>query len=270
MKHVKKLLYIHWYFLSVIALLLFAAILRFYDYAHRFALASDQAGFAIVSHYALETKQLPLLGPFSSAGPFQTGGEWYWYIMVGSVLFPPSIIAPWIFLTLSSVALVFLMVLIGKALISKKFGLLLGGIAAVSTAQVIQSTNLTNQTPMALFSAFAILSFLRFVQTKKHHYLFFLGLSVGVAASIHLQGVALVPFILFAFVFYKVFSIKGILLCILGFFLAWVPVLIVDVQNNFFTTKNMADYYLFNKNPIPYEALGRRWLTFVTDFIPNA
>ena len=58
-----------------------AFVLRFYNYNNRWGLAYDQAHDALVARYALEAGKIPLVGPFSSAGAFQTGGEWYWIIM---------------------------------------------------------------------------------------------------------------------------------------------------------------------------------------------
>src|SRR3989338_1965310 len=77
-----------WYELCLLFIIVVSIFLRFYNYDQRLGLAYDQAHDAIVSLYALEQGKLPLLGPFSSAGAFQTGGEWYWFIMAGQSVFP--------------------------------------------------------------------------------------------------------------------------------------------------------------------------------------
>jgi hypothetical protein len=260
----------HFFLLCSGAIILVAALLRFYDYPHRFTLASDQAGFALVARFALKTLQLPLLGPFSSAGPFQTGGEWYWLVMLGQLLYFDSIISPWVFMTILSLVFVGLMIFLGTKLVSKQFGLLVGLLTAVSTGQIIQAPNLTNQTPLMLFSALAVLMSIMYCREKKMIYLFFLGLSVGLAASVHLQGVAVAPIILFTLLLNRVTDLKHYVVVILGGLIPWLPVLFVDINNNFFTVRNMLEYYFFNSEQVSYEALGRRWMTFLGIFVPSA
>lgn len=251
-------------------ILLLAVFLRFYNYPQRFGLAHDQAAFAITARHALESLQLPLLGPFSSGGPFQTGGEWYWLVMLGTMLYPTSVLSPWVFLTGLTVLAVFLMIVLGKELIDKNFGLMLGFLTAVSTAQITQSTNLTNQTPIIIFSVLALIFMVKYLKTKKLRFLFWQSLTIGIASSIHIQGVALLPLIFLTVIFGKINLKKGIPLIFLGIILPWVPVLIADQQNGFYNTKNILTYYSSSQAQVSYEVLGRRWLTFITDFMPQA
>lgn len=250
-------------------ILLIAIFLRFYNYDNRWGLAGDQAHDAIVARYALENQKIPLLGPFSSAGAFQTGGEWYWIIMFGTQVFPQSVIAPWVFITVLSVFFVFLIIKIGERLINKWFGLLVGALAAFSTAQITQSTNLTNQSPLALVALLAIFFSIKYTQTKKRGYLFFLGLTVSLASSIHLQGTALFLLIPFTVFLNGIPSFKEIILVGSGVLIPWIPVLWIDVNNNFYNITNMISYYLRDQYKISFEVLGRRWLTYIGDFIPT-
>lgn len=270
MNKVFKLVKNNYFIIFTIFILVLAFVFRFYDYQDRYALGPDQAGFALQSKFALESGQLPLLGPFSSAGPFQTGGQWYWFVMLGYLLVPFSYLAPWIFLTLSSILFIILIMFFSKKLIDEKFAIIVGVLSAFSTGQVAQSVNLTNQSPMALFSLGALISAYLLVKTNKSIFSFILGLLIGTAASIHLQGVAMIPIFISTFIIFKIVNPKKILLFIFGGALPWIPVLVTDLNNNFYTVKNMVYYYLLNKDPIPFEALGRRWLTFAFDFIPNS
>src|SRR3990167_10123879 len=102
MKKLKLFLKKNWFLVGVFLIFALSAFFRFYQYEDRWGLAYDQAQFAILARYSVETFQLPLLGPFSSGGPFQTGGEWYWILMLGTTAYPSLVISPWIFLTLIS------------------------------------------------------------------------------------------------------------------------------------------------------------------------
>lgn len=261
---------VHKFGLLVLLIIFLALVLRFYNYGDRWGLAYDQAHDAIVAQYALEAHKIPLVGPFSSAGPFQTGGEWYWLIMVPTAFYPGTVITPWIFLSLTYVFSVYIIILVGKELISKKFGLLVGLLTAVSTAQIAQSTNLTNQTPLAIISLFAIWVMIRYVKEKKPKYLFLLGFLVSLAATIHLQGTLLFLLPLSLLLFNGKPSMKSIGILLIGISIPLAPLLVFDAQNNFINSQNMIHYYLYDQYKISLDVLGRRWLTYAGVFWPNA
>ncbi len=265
----RKLLTKNWFKISLILLVLFSSLLRFYNYQNRWGLALDQAHGALIARYALDAHKIPLIGPFSSAGPMQTGGEWYWFIMAGTVFNQSEVITPWVFLTLTYVFFVVLITFVGKELISKKFGTLLGILTTVSTAEIAQGVNLTNQSPLALFSLFAIWSMVKYVRTKKIKYLFLLGFSVSFAISLHFQGVALLALVLATIVIERV-RLRGIIAAILGLFVPMIPLILFDLKNDFINFRNIIQYYLHDQYKISLDVLGRRWKTYAGVFWPNA
>jgi hypothetical protein len=265
MKYLKK----NWDKLSLFFIILLSVILRFVRYPDRWGLAYDQAHDAIIAHHAISTFQLPLLGPFSSAGPYQTGGEWYWFIMFGTILYPFSVITPWIVMTLLYVFFVYLMIQVGTELVERKFGFLVGLLAAISPAQITQGTNLTNQSPIAVIGLLSIWCSVRYLRKKERRYIFLLALLVGLGSSIHLQGVALGILLVVTVIFAKRFDIKTIFVVFLGLLILWTPVIIVDIQNHFFNSKGMLQYYLHDQYNISLDVLGRRWKTYAGVFWPK-
>lgn len=266
----KKFIARNWFFSSIVLLILFAAILRFYNYENRWGLAYDQAHDALVARYALEAHKIPLVGPFSSAGPFQSGGEWYWFIMAATAFYPNAVITPWVILTLFHVLFVLLIIFVGKELVNKKFGLIVGLLATVSTAQIAQATNLTNQSPLAIVALCAIWSMIIYVKTKKLKYLFLLALFVSLAPTIHLQGTALIILVPITIIFTRPPFVKGIIALLLGIFIPLVPIILFDLNNNFVNSHSMLQYYFYDQYKISLDVLGRRWLTFIGIFLPNA
>ena len=256
--------------ISVAFIVILAIILRFYNYANRWILAGDQSSFALNARYVLSSHSLPLLGPFSSAGPFQTSGIWYWITAVGTFLNPGIINSPWIFLTSLYVFFVIFITYVGYKLEGKVFAIIVGILSAVSTAEIAQSVNLSNQTPIPFFSLLAIFASIMYLQKREQKYILILGLSVGIASGIHLQGIALLSLILFTFLIGRVKSPLSYVLVAFGLFLPWAPVLYVDYSRHFTNTKNMIYYFLFEKNKPEFAVLGRRWLTFITKFIPQS
>lgn len=258
---------ISFYSVTVIVLIVLTFVLRFSRYTDRWGLAYDQAHDAMIARFALSSGQIPLLGPFSSAGPFQTSGVWYWFIMVGTFFYPQAVISPWILMTISYVFLVFFSVLLGRYLVDRTFGLILGILTMVSTAQIAQSVNLTNQSPLALTSFAALTSFVLYGKTKRLRYLFFLGFFISLSASIHLQGVSLISLLFVAILLFGT-SGRGLILSLVGLLIPVTPILLFDLGNEFVNTKNMLHYVFVDQYKISLEVLGRRWKTFVSVFLP--
>ncbi len=270
MKKYKKFISTHRFGICVFLIVLFSIFLRFYNYENRWGLAYDQAHDAVIARYAVENHKIPLVGPFSSAGPFQTGGEWYWFIMAATIFYPNAIITPWVVLTFLHILFVLLIIFVGKKLVNKKFGLIVGFLATVSTAQIAQATNLTNQSPLAIIALSAIWMMIGYVKTKKLKYLFLLALFVSLAPTIHLQGAALIILVPITIIFTRPPLVKGIIVLLLGIFIPLIPLILFDIQNNFVNSNSMLRYYLYDQYKISLDVLGRRWLTFIGVFLPNS
>lgn len=254
---------------ALCAVFLLAVVFRFVNYPNRWGLATDQANFALTGLHAVRSHAIPLLGPFSSGGPFQTGGIWYWLVSAGNILFPGLVIGPWLFMEVLALVFVLAMVCAGWLLGGPILGLLAGTLAALSPAQITQATNLSNQTPIALPAAGAIIAAIGYVRTKSPLYLFFIGLGIGIASAIHLQGAGLLPLAAVAILLAGVPTLRGLILLALGLMLPWASVLIADAGNDWYNTTSMIRYYTVDQYNISLDVLGRRWLTFATQFMPN-
>jgi len=251
------------------AITLIGFFFRFWNYSERFGLAYDQAHDAIVAREALREGKIPLVGPFSSAGPFQMSGTWYWLLMLPTAVNRDSIISPWIFLTALYGLLIFGMGILGKKMEGDFFGFLLAGLTALSTAQIAQSVNLANQTPIPLFSFLAIICAIRYVRRKTIWSAFGMGLFAGFAASIHLQGMALGILVFLALLLGGRMKIHAFLSALFGALLPMLPIVLWDTRNDFVNIKNMIYYYRFDQFNISLDVLGRRWLTYLTIFWPR-
>ena len=258
------------YEILCVLIVVIAISMRFVNYEHRWGLAYDQAHDALVARYAVQAGKIPLVGPFSSAGPFQTGGEWYWFLMIPTAIYPGYILSPWIFMTMLYCVFVVVIMRGAYLLEGRFFAVIVGLLATVSTAQIAQGVNLTNQSPQAFFALLSIYAMVKLIQTKKNIFLFFMGFCIGLAGSIHLQGVALLAMAFFTIVFTKSIKIKVLLWLFLGLFLPVIPILIYDMGHDMFNIKNMFQYYLHDQYKISLDVLGRRWLTYGGKFIPTS
>jgi hypothetical protein len=258
---------IFWIALLIITCLGF--FLRFWNYSERFGLAYDQAHDAIVARSALSQGKIPLVGPFSSAGPFQTSGTWYWLIMLPTALYKDSVLSPWVFLTGLYVMVIVGMGVLGRKIEGNAFGIILALLTAVSTAQIAQSVNLTNQTPQPVFAFLTIVCAIWYIRRKTFISAFGMGFFSGFSASIHLQGMALGIPVALAFLLGGKTNIRLFLIAVFGAILPMLPIFIWDASNDFVNTQNMIYYYRFDQFNISLDVLGRRWLTYLTQFWPK-
>ncbi len=249
---------------------LLSVFLRFYNYSNRWSLWVDQASFALLTRYAFFYHKLPLLGQFTSAGPFQAGGEWYWLLMTFQAFYPNSLITPWVGITVLYVVFVMVIMLVAKELLGRKFAIITGLLAAVSTSQISQSVNLTNQSPLPLIALLALWFALKYLKRKQGIYLLLLSILSGLAPTFHTQGFILIPLVFITLILSGRPTLKKITIILLGLLLPWVPIFIADSHNHFSNTRNMITYYLHDQYKISLDVLGRRWATYAGVFWPKA
>ncbi len=260
-----KLIQKHWYVLALIGIIIVAFILRFANYGNRWGLAYDQARDVIVAREAIRLHTIPLIGPFSSAGQFVYGPQWFWIIALMSLIYLPSVLTPWIVQTVLFIASILVIAAVGNELFDKKTGLVIALLAAVSPAQIQQSINLTSPSAISIFSILSVYFIVKFIKTNHMKYGFLAGFFIGTAITIHFQATGLAVLLPVALIFSKSARDK-IRYLIMGFILPFIPLLIFDLRNNFFETKNITDYFLHGQYNI---YIPKRWLTYAGSFLPS-
>lgn len=258
------------YVIIAAAIVIIGFILRFYNYDVRWGLGYDQAHDAIVARYSLEHLKIPLVGPFSSGAQFQTSGIWYVFIAFSTLLYPYSIITPWIVLTFCFVVLIYLMIYLGGKMESKLFGVITGLFITFSPSQIAQSLNLSLTAPMCFITFGAIYAMVKFVKTKKLIFLFFLALFASLGPTTHLSGAVLLILLFVTIIFTKSINLKQIAVVAIGLIIPGIPLVIFDLQNNFVNSTGLFNTVFHNQFNVSYEVLGRRWLTYLGVFWPNA
>ena len=261
----KKIIKKHWYIISILIIIIFAIFLRFYNYENRWALAGDQARDAIIARESLHTLTPAVLGPFSSAGNFTTGPVWYWWLTLTTMIFPYSVLTPWIMLTATYIAFVYVMILIGKELGGKPLALILGILAAVSPAQIDQSRNLTNPSLVALFSVLALYFAIKYVKTGKNIFIFLFPFFISQSIQTHFQALNLLILIPIALIIKRP-SIKSALLFIIGLIIPSIQYLLYDFTNQFYNIRGIVDYAQYGQYKV---YIANRWLTYAGIFWPQ-
>src|SRR5258706_4499173 len=127
------------YLLFVWAIILVAFFIRFYHFSQRWGLGSDDARDIMIAQEALRRHELPLIGSFSSAGPFVFGPFFYWFIILAYIVLP-FFTSPWLFTDLLTVVFAASFIYIAKKIQVNNFALLVGVLAALSPQMVVRSS----------------------------------------------------------------------------------------------------------------------------------
>ena len=252
-----------------LVIIVLAAILRIWNFPLRWGLGGDDGRDAMIGLEALRRHEFPLMGPFSSAGPFVFGGIYYWFIMFSYAILPFFASAPWILMEALSIFTVGLLMYLGKLLGGKKLSILVGIFAATSPQLVVRSLTLGPHTFIATFSAAILITFLLFWNTKNKIFAFLLGLFAGLSLSFHYQGINLLIFIPFIF-FIPSLSFKekliSFILSITGFLIPSLPMLFWDYHQNFANLRNLMDYFFIAQYRI---YVPNSWSLFLFKYIPG-
>lgn len=249
----------------ILAVLILAALVRFWGYDHRFLLGSDSARDALVAREMLSQHKLPLIGSFSSAGPFTFGPWWYWFVAAGTALWPKAVITPWIATTMATVVAVYFLFLAGKLLGGFKTGIFAAILGALSPASLAFAANLTQHTMAGVFSAIAIWAYLQTLVKGDRTSFFILGSAVGMAINMHYQALGLLP-LLTVVLWVRPFSLKKIVFLLLGFVLTFIPLLAFDIQNNWLNLRGLSNFYTTRQYAF---AASGRWITYLVQFWPT-
>jgi glycosyltransferase involved in cell wall biosynthesis len=261
--------YLGKYKIGIFLILLFGFLIRFYNFPNRWGLGGDDARDAIIGLEAIRRGELPLIGSFSSAGPFVFGPLFYWTIMFSYLLFPFLTSAPWLITGVVGSLTVLVFIYCGYLIGGKKLSVFLGILAATSPQLVIRSLMLGQHTYVATFSALLILSFLLLYSKKKQIFAFLMGVFLGIALSMHYQSLNLLIF------FPAIFFISGLniskkitsfFLMLVGFLIPSFPLLYWDSFQNFANLRNILDYFLIGQYRL---YVPNSWTLYAVHYFPD-
>lgn len=246
----------------------FALFLRFYNFSNRWTLSQDQARDAIIGIYALNNKLLPLLGPPSSAGPFNFGPLYYWLIELFSLIIP-GISGPWIGFTLLSTFSVLVFYFFGIRLLGKRFGFILGMVAAFASSDVFNAPDMLNPMLIGLCVAVVFFALQKVVGEGNSIFSLLLGAFIGIAINFHLQSIGLIT-ILFLTLFFNKFSInegfKIFILSVIGFITSFIPLIYFDILHKGAWLQSVIHYATSGQNKFN---ISQSWSNDLIKFWPK-
>lgn len=257
------------YNIAVFFVLLLATFLRFYNFDPRLPFGNDGSRDIAIALEALRRHELPLIGSFSSAGPFVFGPLFYWFIMGSYILLPFAHTAPFILTAITGVLTVVILMICGYLLEGKRLSLLVGLLAATSPQLAARSIMVGQHSFIAICTSLLFLAFILYWQKKKTIFAFLMGIFLGIGLSMHYQSINLLIFFP-VLIFVPRLSLKkrilGVSFMFLGFFIPSLPLLLWDSQQGFANIRNILDYLLIGQYRI---YVPNSWKLFIFTYLPN-
>ena len=246
-----------------------ATFLRFYNYPNRWVFNQDQARDVTIALYSLRHNQVPLVGPPSSAGPYNFGASYHWLVILLTLVFPFAN-GPWFAFTTLSLLSVYLFYLIGVSLQDKKLGLILVFLSAISPVLVQNSGDMLNTVAVFYAVCLNFLLIAKFIRKPRNIYLLLIGFTIGLANNFHFQSLGFGSiFISLLLCTYQ--KPKQLITYItyfgLGYLISFLPNLYFDFNHQFAWLNSVFAYYFGGGTDKFYYPV--RWLTDIRDFWPQ-
>lgn len=290
------------YYLLITLTIVLAVVTRTYNYTNRISMVADNSRDVQVAIFAANTLQIPQTGQFSSAGPFFYGPIWYWFLSLIAFI-PTGPLTFWYVSTILSLIFIYLIYKTGFELGGRLTAVLAALYAAISPAQIQNSLTVWNPSIVPMLSLIGLFLLLKFTKSQKPLYAFLISLSIGSAITIHFQSILLLPILLLTLVIAivkrhpylerenpgfqardesrisrerkypvhqpgEVYSrfFKNLILLIIGFTLPFIPLVIFDIYNHWFESRNLLIYLLVDQQKI---WIPNRWLTYLFSYWPE-
>lgn len=236
--------------------------LRTYDYRNRIAIENDNSRDAQVAQYASDHGKIVRIGQYSSAGPFFYSPWWYWILTILTYI-PFGNLTLWYFSTFASVIFLFLIYQLGEMVGGEILGAFALCIAALAPSQI--GVSVWNPSAVAYLSLLSLITYLQAYKTKRLLYYAITAFLISLAINIHLQSLLMLPVLAILAIQCR-FSLKHFLALMIGFILAFVPLISFDAFHNWTNLGNFIYYLKVDQYNI---YVPNRWLTYLFSYWPK-
>ncbi len=250
----------------LISILLVGVILRFHNTPQRYGFDYDATRDALIAVYGANVFQLPMHGPASALGNFNFG-PWYYYQLIGFQFFVPYQYAPWVSVSLLSILGIFFMYKLGETIGDWRLGGILALLTAISPAQIIAGTGLSNPDMVFVCCAFVLWVFAKAIKEKiSLWWAFFFGLVLGIGINYHFQTLTFLLFLPLLFVAQKHQRFKFIYVSLIGLITSFIPLIFFNAINHWHTVRGFFFYLTDGKNSV---YIPNSWTIYLRDFWPE-
>ncbi|MBI2600829.1 glycosyltransferase [Candidatus Daviesbacteria bacterium] len=238
-------------FLTLLAILLLAAFLRFYRLNEYMTFLGDEGRDMLIMKKILVELDLPLIGPSTSVGNIYLGPLYYYMMAIPSFLFWMNPTASAGMNALIGVLTVYLIYYLAKIWFGRISALTVAFLYAISPIAIIYSRSSWNPNPAPLFTLLGILGFFNAHTTRNFKWLILTGVSFAAAAQMHYLALILIPIagVIWATEALNRKSSKksfwlGTILGIISYLALMTPLVVFDLKHNFLNFRAMKELFV--------------------------
>lgn len=229
-------------YIFLVIILIFAALLRFYNLSDYLRFLGDEGRDALVVKRMIVDRKFTLLGPTASVGGFYTGPVYYYFMLPFLWLFRLDPVGPAFMAALFGTASVLLIYFFMRDLVNSKAGLLSALFLAISPKMIEISRFSWNPNPVPFFSLMAIYA----VYKRKA---LLAGILVGILVQLHYINLVFIPIVGLSFLSFSLSikeKIKSLIWVSGGFIVGISMFLAFEIRHGFPNTQNVLEFIFRN------------------------
>lgn len=238
--------------LIIIAILLVAGILRFYNLPGYIQFLGDQGRDVLVVMHMIVDHQWTLLGPNASVGGFFTGPIYYYFMIPFLWLWRLDPVGPTVMAALFGIATVGMVYILTKILFGERAAVIAAFLTAISPKMVDISRYSWNPNPVPFFALLTIFFLYWGANSRRLVGTFLAGVSLGIMFQLHYIDLVFVPIVGLALLFvYKPREwLVQIPMVIGGFILGDSLFLIFEIRHGFPNLRSVFEFITRGKQTV--------------------
>lgn len=221
----------------LLILLSIAAFVRLYKISDYMHFLGDEGRDVLVVKRMIIDHKITFIGPITSVGSMYLGPIYYYFMIPFLWLFNMNPVGPAVMIALSSVATVYLIYSLSVKFFDLKTAVVSSLLYALSPMVINYSRFSWNPNAVPLFGLLIIYGIQHLLTTNKARWPLIIGLSLGVVFQLHYLALIFIPIIIISLISYKKFTVKNLLLIIVGSIIVLAPFIAFEFKHHFPNTQ---------------------------------
>lgn len=231
----------------LVVIFIFAAGIRFYNFANRVSFSSEQARSLVVSSEYLNKPSL--LGQeyfigHDSNGHVLYAGAFFNYLLVPAVFITKDVVPITVLFAILNIATGFVVYLVARKIFNEGVGILSATIFLFSGYMIYHSLFIWIYNPLPLIGILTVYFLYLYTKKQKTGYVFALGILSGIGISLQYLYAPLAAIVLCLILWRSVKKLLATLSFIVAGVFANLPMVIFDLKHNFYNFQTITRMFL--------------------------
>lgn len=239
--------------LSLLGILLLAALLRFYRIRDYLVFLGDEGRDVLVVKRILVDHFYTLLGPVTSVGGMYLGPIYYYFMAPFLWFFHLDPLGPAVMIGLLSLSTIYLMYRYAQKYLDTTTGLIAALLYATSPLVIIYSRSSWNPNAVPFFAMLIIFCLTQAIHEKAIRWVFFVGLAFGIIIQLHYLALLFLGVFIGVFLYFRPsWRIKQLGVFFGGASLTFSPFILFELRHKFPNTYTIFRFVTHSGKDAPF------------------